>query len=1327
MGRSPEVQIKVGGVGVTAIVDTGSQVTTLPLSFVRSHLDAELEQPHRYFNLTAANGGDIPLAGVLADVDIEVNGEVVKGVNVMVTQDNVHQCLLGMNVLQQLTTLPLKPAVRRVTANTEKGLRHARSGRTTITIPANTCLHVTAFAGDPAHDLDIYLEPRSRPPRRGLIVMPVVATTEKGTVRIPVLNPTDEAILLPTRTILGDVSQYCPAQTVSLQVQASHSNEGGDHGAPDVKGDHLGGISGGTQGHPPLKKKPDWSQVKLGDNLTPDERKKMMELIEEYSDVFAWDEDDIGFTDLIEHRITLTDDTPKAQPYRRIPPSALDEVRQHIEDLLQRGIIRPSSSPYAAPIVCARKKGGKLRMCCDYRKLNDVTRRDMFPLPRIDECLDALHGAKLFSTLDLASGYHQVAMAEEDKHKTAFISPFGLYEWNRVSFGLCNAPATFQRLMNMVMSDFIFRLLLVYLDDLLIYSKTFDQQLGNLEAVFKRLREVGVKLNPPKCQFAMPEVGFLGHRVSEEGVSTNPATIDAVMNFPTPQTAHDIRKFLGLASYYRRFVKDFSKIARPLNSIIAQVHKRHPSDKKHKGERQPLGDLWTKECTRAFQQLRSALTEAPVLAHPDFSRDFRVETDASHEGLGAVLSQEQEDGSVRVISYASRTLRMSETQTQNYSSMKLELMALKWAVTEKFKDYLLGYRFVVFTDNNPLAHWKTAKFGAVEQRWIAELNAYNFTVQYKPGRLNGNADCLSRYPVGRPEGPDEELIAVSWVGASEVARGPNPCLLEPVFCDQVSAVRACDLPPPDPNPQALLPDVLAAEQQADPQLLPVYRHVQQGTLPTNLEKKTWAAGTLTLARHLPKLRLNDGVLEKQRESVWVPVLPTSQRSTVLQLAHDEHGHQGADRTLGVLESRCYWPSMSVEVIDYCNTCTGCLVAKPPGGRKVFKPRRHLVASQPLEVLAMDYLSVDKDVYGYENILVMTDVFSKFAAAAATRNQTAESAVKTLVQRWIVHYGVPLRLHSDRGASFEAELVQELCRHYGIKKSRTTPYNPAGNGVCERFNQSLLKLLTSLPPDKKHQWSKHLDEVTFVYNATPHATTGQAPTALLFGREACLPLDAYLGTQPTRVRDNTNYLAMHLDRLKELRQLTRLRLERQHQEEDKKHPGVGQHLRPGDQVLLKQHPKGRHKLANHHHADPFTVVATPETTGGYYTLRDKAGRESNQAAHNLKRFVGRPPPPRPARPMQPSHQQRRESISEDVLVFRDFLPTSGSAPMGRSQPLSHPLRHPIPVQPPPVPIPPVSGRQAPVVPVSIRRAPPGPPTQIPVRRSSRVRQPPKRFE
>ena len=260
----------------------------------------------------------------------------------------------------------------------------------------------------------------------------------------------------------------------------------------------------------------------------------------------------------MKHQIPVTSDVPVTQPYRRIPPSQFEDVRQHIQELADKGVIRSSSSPYASPIVIVRKKDGSIRLCVDYRKLNAVTRKDAFPLPRIDESLDAIGGASLFSTLDLASGYHQVAMQEDDREKTAFITPFGLWEFTRMPFGLCGAPATFQRLMQFSMNDLVLRILLVYLDDVLVFSSDFEEHLRRLETVFTRLRDIGLKLNPEKCRFGAREVHYLGHVVSGGGVATDPDKIAAVNDWPAPKTTREVRSFLGLASYYRKFVQGFA-------------------------------------------------------------------------------------------------------------------------------------------------------------------------------------------------------------------------------------------------------------------------------------------------------------------------------------------------------------------------------------------------------------------------------------------------------------------------------------------------------------------------------------------------------------------------------------------------------------------------------------------------------------------------------------------------------------------------------------------------------------------------------------------------
>ncbi len=372
-------------------------------------------------------------------------------------------------------------------------------------------------------------------------------------------------------------------------------------------------------------------------------------------------------------------------------------------------------------MVLVRKTDRSLRLCVDCQKLNSKTQRDAFPLPRIDESLDALCNAQVFSTIDLASGYHQVAMHEKDQYKTAFVTPFGMYEYVRMPFGLCNAPATFQRLMQDVMVDLVFQMMLVYLEDLLVYSSSFEAHLSRLETVLCRLREAGLKIKVEKCYFLQPEMRFLGHQISAQGVGPDPDKLSTVVQWPVPSTVKQLRSFLGFCSYYRQFIAGFSKVAGPLHDVVNLCTKEAIGSKCDK----LFQDSWTSECQQAFEHLKKELTCAPVLGYADFSLPFMLEIDASNLGLGAVLYQLQ-DG--------------------NYSSMELEFLALKWAVEEKYRGFLLGSRFTVLTDSNPLCHLNTAKLGAVEQRWAAQLAVFNFEICYRPGRCNTAADALFRRP-----------------------------------------------------------------------------------------------------------------------------------------------------------------------------------------------------------------------------------------------------------------------------------------------------------------------------------------------------------------------------------------------------------------------------------------------------------------------------------------------------------------------------------------------------------------------------------------------------
>ena len=566
-----------------------------------------------------------------------------------------------------------------------------------------------------------------------LLVSTAFLSVVCGAVSVPVVNVSTQDKWLWQKTILGELHMAC-TQPTDCPVQFNLQSQ------EDEQVALIQSVEAES------KLVPDFSTLSWP-ALSFSEQQEARALLDKYRDSFSQGEADLGCTPLVHHTIPLLDNAPTRQRYRRLPPSHYELVKAHIQGLLEQKVIRPSCSPYSAPTVVVQKKDGGIRMCVDYRQLNAKTRKDAYPLPRIEESLDALAGAKWFSTLDLASGYNQVPMAEKDIEKTAFCTPFGLFEFNRMPFGLCNAPGTFQRLMDRIFGDKSFHSLLLYLDDIVVFSTSFHQHLERLEMVLSRLQQHRLKLKLSKCHFFQAKVKYLGHVISAQGVATDPEKISAVSEWKRPTGVTELRSFLGFASYYRRFVEGFAGLAAPLHNLVGKLQ----GSRKKPGPRVPgpFHQHWGESCEQAFQQLKRRLVSTPVLGFADFTKPFRLEIDASHKGLGAVLSQEV-DGQCRPIAFASRGLRPAERNMSNYSSMKLEFLALKWAVAEKFRDYLIGTKFTVYTDNNPLSYLQNAKLGAVEQRWASRLALFHYDIQYRPGTANRNADALSRLPSSPP-------------------------------------------------------------------------------------------------------------------------------------------------------------------------------------------------------------------------------------------------------------------------------------------------------------------------------------------------------------------------------------------------------------------------------------------------------------------------------------------------------------------------------------------------------------------------------------------------
>ena len=979
-------------------------------------------------------------------------------------------------------------------------------------------------------------------------------------------------------------------------------------------------------------------ELNIGDALlTRDQQARLIDVIYSHTEVFSLFDGDLGFCDVLKHSIPTTTDKPVYLPHQQIPVQLQAEVRKCLDNWLKQGIIHPSKSPYASQVVIVRKKTGEIRLCVDFRKLNAISIRDSFPLPRVEEALQAVQAAVWFSSFDLAQGYLQMAMEEEDIEKTAFrAGSSGLYEFTRMPFGLTNAGASFCRLMEMCIGDQQYVTLLFYLDDICIFAETADQMLDRIEFVFSRLKEFNLKIKPKKSHFFQTSVTFLGHILSADGVSPNPEKVAKIKDWPTPKTPKEVHSFVGLASYYCRFIPNFAKWAGPLHALIV------PASFKQKIRRGEMkkSDLpefqWTPACQEGFDQLKKALTEAPVLAYPDYSKPFILETDASLKGLGAVLSQKGDDNEIRVIAYASRSLRPSEKSMRDYSSAKIELMALKWSVCDKFKDYLLGSKFTVFTDNNPLCYIKSSKLGAAQIHWLSELALYNFDIVYRTGKSNLVADALSRRPEVEeemerevlPESDDEEWIAVSYQVEEQGGRISsiefNQVISELVGGTKIDKklkdrIQVTDVPKEKLNGNtievatgmvslfdSITPKEMAEFQHQDNQIAPIFAYVKQDRKPS--KKATYQIRSKLahkLALQWDRLISKQGVLHRlyifNEMEYHQLVLPQRYHRKVLTALHDHMGHQGIDRTLDLLRERVYWPSMAKDAQDWVTNCRRCQIAR--GDYNQPKPKiGHLEAHNPLDLVCLDFTKIDPSKTGKENVLVITDAFTKFSLAVCTPNQTAKTVAKILVEKWFHVYGVPTRIHSDQGRCFDSNIIKALCKMYGVEQSFTSPYNPRGNTFCERFNRTLFGLLKTLKSEEKADWPSHLPALVFAYNATPHASTGYQPYQLMFGRRAPAPCDNWLGLRAynddksiTRI----DWVDQQLEQLLHANKRAQKNIKATNAKNRKAAGGKDLIIPVGNLVLLRDHPEGRNKIQDNNKDQIYIVTRHHDNCNAYF--------------------------------------------------------------------------------------------------------------------------------
>ena len=668
--------------------------------------------------------------------------------------------------------------------------------------------------------------------------------------------------------------------------------------------------------------------------------------------------------------------------------------------------------------------------------------------------------------------------------------------------------------------------------------------------------------------------------------------------------------------------------------------------------------MWGPNQDTAFQRLKEILFSPPILAYPDYGKPFELHVDASSHGLGAVLYQEQ-DGKKRVISYASRSLSRPEA---NYSVHRLEFLSLKWAISKKYHEYLYGNTFTVLTDNNPLTYvLTTAKLDATGHRWLATLAAYDFNIIYRPGSRNTDADALSRLPAlaGHPD--NQEITADSVRAVCGVLYAQPFVEALCTSADVVDTVRD-----DDGQDISRMCNADWRKAQASDNVLKHWMDLVRIKKKPRRQDFHSTPVSNAFYRAFDSLVFLIGILHRQikldGQVRHQMVLPSTYVQDVLYGLHTEVGHPGRDRTLSLIRDRFFWPGMSADVEEWIKNCNRCVRRKSP--TNVRAPLVNITTTQPLELVCMDFLTLETSKGGFQHQLIITDHFTRYAQAIPCKNTTAKTTAEAFYNGFIVHYGIPRRIHSDQGANFESRLLKELCLIWGMQKSRTTSYHPMGNGMCERFNRTLLDMLGTLSTDQKKDWKKFVGPLVHAYNCTRHDSTGYSPFFLMFGREPRLPIDLAFGIELNKGNDSLLHYTHSLrEKIKHSCEMaakaSEIAQQRQKAGYDLKVRGAT--LEVGDRVLVKTLAfDGKHKLADRWDEFAYIVISQPNKDIPVFVVEREDGEGRRRSLHrNHLLPIGyllpdEQPKPKPRnKPPLPKYRPDSHDMEETQSEIDDF--------------------------------------------------------------------------
>lgn len=800
--------------------------------------------------------------------------------------------------------------------------------------------------------------------------------------------------------------------------------------------------------------------------------------LQEYSDVFSKSSaEQLPEHSTYDHTIPLESGTkPPYGPIYSLSATELKALDEYLKENLAKGFIRPSSSPAGSPILFVKKSDGSLRLCVDYRGLNKITIKNRYPLPLIQENLDRLQNAKYFTKIDLRGAYNLIRIAAGEEWKTAFRTRYGLFEYLVMPFGLTNAPASFQQLMNEVLREYLDISVIVYLDDILIYSKTREEHIEHIQQVLERLRKHRLWAKAEKCRFFQSSVDFLGYIVSQDGVSMDPAKVKAILEWQAPKSVKDIQVFLGFANFYRRFIKKYSKLTAPLTRLL----------------RKDVKFEWSESAQKSFEALKEAFTTAPVLTHFDPSRPIVLETDASDYALAGVLSHPDSKGNLQPIAYYSRKFNDAEL---NYEIYDKELLAII-ACLKEWRAYCEGasQKITIYSDHKNLEYFSTSKVLTRRQaRWMEFLSHFDFEIIYRKGSLMAKPDALTRR---------SELQ-----GGSKASEAAPKALLKPEHFKVVSettttpanSFEISDIHEDITEEQPIfsnLADRIATAQATDTKLSPILAMLKAPEQPQTPAQLKLSRGFTLSEEDL--LFFNNRIHVPDNHAI---------KLEILHQCHDSRlaGHPGRAKTYALVSRHYFWPGMRAFTKTYVSGCQTCQRNKSPRHKPVGFLQPLPIPTGPWRSISMDAivkLPASKD---FDSIMVIVCRLTKMAHFLPFKEEgfTSEHLAKMFQFIFRLH-GIPEDIVSDRGPIFTSKFWRSFASGVQIKLNFSTAFHPQSDGQTERVNQVLEQYLRMFINYHQDDWSDLLASAEFTYNNTEHASTKITPFFANYGYHPCDP-------------------------------------------------------------------------------------------------------------------------------------------------------------------------------------------------------------------------------